>query len=141
MVKKLEHAVKCALCHKEFNLSSNVLKEKQVTLHQEGLEPHEVQLTYLYCPMCGKRYPVIMDDETTLPLLEKLRNILTKQVKQYKNGFPQNSQLEKKRRELNNKLDFRRQKLAVKYNGSLYQLGNGLMEQLDYRYHARLAWM
>ena len=27
--------------------------------------------------------------------------------------------------------------VIVKYNGSLYQLENGLMEQLDYRYHAR----
>lgn len=138
MVKKqIPHTVKCDLCHRDFNLTKDVVKEEQVTLHQEGLEPHEVRLSYLYCPLCGKRYPVIMDDETTLPLLEKLRNVMAKQVKQARNGFPQNPQLEKKRKELNRKLDFRRQKLAEKYNGSIYQLENGLMEQLDYRYHAR----
>lgn len=135
--KKTEHTIKCDLCHREFQLTKEVLKEEQVTLNQEGLEPHEVRLTYLYCPLCGKRYPVIMDDESTLPLLEKLRSVVAKQFKQVKKGFNPNPQLEKKRRELNRKLDFKRQKLAEKYNGSTYQLENGLMEQLDYRYHAR----
>lgn len=135
--KKLEHTIKCDLCHREFHLTKDVLKEEQVTLYQEGLDPHEVHLTYLYCPICGKRYPVIMDDKNTLPLLEKLRNVMAKQVKQVKRGFNPNTQLEKKCKELNRKLDFKRQKLAEKYNGSIYQLENGLMEQLDYRYHAR----
>lgn len=137
MVNKTEHTVKCDLCHREFPLNREVVKEEQVTLHQEGLEPHDVRLTYLLCPLCGKRYPVIMDDESTLPLLDKLRNIMSKQLKQSQRGFQPNPQLEKKRKELNRKLDFKRQKLAEKYNGSLYQLGNGLLEQLDYRYHAR----
>lgn len=135
--KNTEHTIKCDLCHGEFHLAREVLKEEQVTLHQEGLEPHEVRLTYLYCPLCGKRYPVIMDDESTLPLLEKLRSVMAKQFKQVKKGFNPNPQLEKKRRELNRRLDFKRQKLAEKYKGSTYQLENGLMEQLDYRYHAR----
>lgn len=135
--KKSEHTVKCDLCQREFHLTKEALKEEQVTLHKEGLKPHEVRLTYLYCPMCGKRYPVIMDDETTLLLLEKLKGITVKQFKQAKRGFSLNPQLEKKRKELTWKLDFKRQKLAVKYNGSTYQLENGLMEQLDYRYHAR----
>lgn len=135
--KKTEHTIKCDLCHREFQLTKEVLKEEQVTLNQEGLEPHEVRLTYLYCPLCGKRYPVILDDESTLPLLEKLRSVMAKKFKQVKRGFNPNPQLERKRRELNRKLDFKRQKLAEKYNGSTYQLENGLMEQLDYRYHAR----
>lgn len=138
--KNTEHTIKCDLCHREFRLTKEVLKEEQVTLRQEGLEPHEVRLTYLYCPLCGKHYPVIMDDESTLPLLEKLRSIMAKQFKQFKQvkrGFNPNLQLEKKRKELNRKLYFKRQKLAEKYNGSIYQLENGLMEQLDYRYHAR----
>lgn len=137
MVKKMNHTIKCDLCHGEFHLTKGVLKEEQVTLLQEGLDPHEVHLTYLNCPLCGKRYPVVMDDETTLPLLEKLRHLLGKQVKQAQRGFPQNPHTERKRKELNRKLDFRRQKLAMKYTGSFYQLENGLLEQLDYRYHAR----
>ena len=135
--KKIEHTIKCDLCRREFQLTKEVLKEEQVTLNKEGLEPHEVHLTYLYCPLCGKRYPVIMDDESTLPLLEKLRSVMAKQFKQVKRGFNPNPQLEKKRRELNRKLDFKRQKLAEKYNQSLYQLEDGTWEQLDYRYHAR----
>lgn len=138
MVKKTpEHTIKCDLCHGEFRLTKDVLKEEQVTLHQEGLDPHEVRLTNLQCPLCGKRYPVIMDDETTLPLLEKLRVVMVKQAKLQKAGKPKSAALERKHKDLNWKLDFRRQRLAVKYNGSLYQLENGLMEQLDYRYHAR----
>ena len=137
VTKKPEHTIKCDLCHGEFRLTKDVLKEEQVTLHQEWLEPHEVRLTYLYCPLCGKRYPVIMDDETTLPLLEKLRTVMVKRVKLARKGAPKSAELERKHKDLNWKLDFRRQRLAVKYNGSLYQLENGLMEQLDYRYHAR----
>ena len=135
--KKIEHTVKCDLCQKEFRITPESVKEEQVTLHMEGLDPHEVCLTYLYCPLCGKRYPVIMDDESTLPLLEKLRWVMAKQAKQAKGGFLPNPKLERKRKELYRKLDFRRRKLAEKYNGSFYQLENGLMEQLEYRYHAR----
>lgn len=133
----VQHTIKCDLCHKEFRLTRDVLKEEQVTLIKEGLEPHEVLLTYLYCPICGKRYPVIMDDERTLPILEKMRRILAKQVKLAKAGKPANPELAQKRQKLNWKLDFARQKLAEKYNESFYQLEDGTMEQLDYRYHAR----
>ena len=135
--KKTEHTIKCDLCRKEFQLTKDVLKEEQVTLYKGGLGPHEVRLTFLYCPLCGKCYPVIMDDESTLPLLDKLQKVTAKQFKQVKRGFSPNPQLEKKRRELNRKLDFKRHQLAEKYIGSTYQLENGLMEQLDYRYHAR----
>lgn len=134
---KTKHTIKCDLCHREFPLTRDILKEEQVTLYQEGLEPHEVRLTYLLCPLCGKRYPVIMDDATTLPLLDKLRGLMSRLGKQVEKGFQPNPSLEKKRKELNRKLDFKRQKLAEKYNGSFYQLENGLMQQLDYRYHAR----
>ena len=137
VTKTPEHTIKCDLCHGEFRLTREVLKEERVTLHKEGLEPHEVLLTNLRCPLCGKAYPVIMDDEGTLPLLGKLRNILGKQAKLTRKGVPKIAELEKKRQNLNWKLDFRRRKLAEKYNGSRYQLENGLWEQLDYRYHAR----
>lgn len=109
VTKKPEHTIKCDLCHGKFRLTKDVLKEEQVTLHQEGLDPHEVRLTYLYCPLCGKRYPVIMDDETTLPLLEKLRKVLAKQVKLARKGAPKSAELERKHKDLNWKLDFRRQ--------------------------------
>lgn len=135
--KNTEHTVKCDLCNREFRLTKDVLKEEQVTLQKEGMKPHEVTVTFLTCPICGKRYPVIVDDETTLPLLEKLRNILLKQVKQTKRGFNPSAELAKKRQQLNWKLDFKRQKLAEKYNESFYQLEDGTLEQLDYRYHAR----
>lgn len=131
------HTVKCDLCGREFRLTKDVLKEEQVTLQKEGMKPHDVTATFLTCPICGKRYPVIVDDETTLPLLEKLQKVLLKQVKQTKRGFKPSPELAKKRQQLNWKLDFKRQKLAEKYNESFYQLEDGTLEQLDYRYHAR----
>lgn len=135
--KKIDHTIKCDLCDREFRLTKDVLKEEQVTLQKEDMKPHEVTLTSLTCPFCGKRYPVIVDDETTLPLLKKLQTVLGKQVKQAKKGYNPSPELDRKRQQLNWKLDFKRQKLAEKYNGSFYQLEDGIMEQLDYRYHAR----
>lgn len=131
------HTIKCDLCQREFPLTRDVLKEEQVTLYKDGLKPHQVTMTILQCPICGKHYPVIMDDETTLPLLEKLRAIMVKELKQKQKGFAIKPELERKRKELNRKLDFRRHTLAEKYIKSVYQLEDGTKEQLEYRYRAR----
>lgn len=129
--------IKCDICHQDFQLTPDLLLEKDVTLHKEGLDPHPVKLTILTCPLCGKEYPVIMDDENTLPILEKLRAVMAKQVKGAKKGYPIDHKLGQKRQSLNWKLDFKRQKLAEKYYESFYQLEDGTWIQLDYRYHAR----
>lgn len=136
MVKK-HNVVKCDLCEREFTLTKKCLTEREVLLQKEGLKPHTVQITFLSCPCCGKDYPVLVDDESTLPLLNKLQAVLAKQVKQAKKGFNPSSELAKKRHQLTWKLDFKRQKLAEKYKKSFYQLEDGTLEQLDYRYHAR----
>lgn len=134
---KTNPMVVCDLCGRSFKLNPNILREREILLHKESQEPHMVTLTSLTCPICGKEYPVIMDDETTLPILEKMRSIMHKQVRQAKKGFPPNAKLAEKRRQLNWKLDFKRQKLTEKYNGSFYQLEDGTMVQLDYRYRSR----
>ena len=97
MVNKLQHTIKCDLCHGEFRLNKDSVKEEQVTLLKEGSEPHPVVLTYLNCPLCGKRYPVIMDDAKTLPILAKMRRVVAKQVKLAKAGKPASPELAKKR--------------------------------------------
>lgn len=135
MVKTTQHTVKCDLCRGEFQLTKEHVKEVQVTLNKEGLEPHEATLTFLECPICGKRYIVILDDEKTLALAVKLRSIAAKQLKFSKLGKP-SSVLEKKYKDAEWKLSFNRQKLADKYFGSTYQL-EGVLEQLDYRYRTR----
>lgn len=137
MDKKSNTHVKCDICGREFVLNKNVLTEQEITLQKEDLKPHKVRMTFLTCPCCGKEYPVIMDDETTLPLLDKLQVILSKQVKQVKRGFNPSPELARKKQQLNWKLDFKRQKLAEKYNGSFYQLEDGTQVQLDYRYRTR----
>lgn len=135
MVVNTNHTIKCDLCHSEFHLGLHHLKEVQVTLNKEGFAPHEATLTFLECPRCGKKYIVVLDDVKTLALAEKLRSIATKQYKLAKMGKP-SAELEKKYKNAEWKLGFSRQKLAEKYYGSLYQLGDTL-EQLDYRYRTR----
>ena len=78
-----------------------------------------------------------MDDATTLPLLAKLQAVIAKQVKQAQRGFNLSPELARKRQQLNWKLDFKRQQLAEKYNESFYQLEDGTLVQLDYRYRTR----
>ena len=133
--KKPDTHIECDLCKGHFNLTRDLLKEVSVILEKEGFAPHEVVLTFLECPICGKRYIVIMDDAKTLALAEKLRNITLRQYRAAKLGKP-SSKLEEKYRDAKWKLNFNRQKLAEKYYGSFYQL-EGTTEQLDYRYHAR----
>lgn len=134
---KETNAIVCDICNKEFRATKDNLEDKHIILTKEGLDPHEVILTVLTCPHCGKSYPVIMDDETTLPMLERVRNIALKRVKQMRKGFNPKPEIEAKYNELSRKLDFKRQKLAEKYNESFYQLEDGTMVQLDYRYHVR----
>ena len=135
MVVNANHTIKCDLCSGKFRLERHHLKEVQVTLNKEGFAPHEATLTFLECPRCGKKYVVVLDDMKTLALAEKLRSIATKQYKLAKMGKP-SAELEKKYTAAEWKLGFSRQKLAEKYYGSLYQLGDTL-EQLDYRYRTR----
>ena len=137
MDKKPNTNIKCDICGREFVLNRNVLIEQEITLQKEDLKPHKVRVTFLTCPCCGKEYPVIVDDETTLPLLDKLQVVLAKQVKQVKRGFNPSPELARKKQQLNWKLDFKRQQLAEKYNGSFYQLEDGTLVQLDYRYRTR----
>lgn len=135
MVINNNNVIECDLCKGKFQLERRHLKEEQVTLNKEGFAPHEVTLTVLECPCCGKQYIVIMDDAKTAAMADKLRAIATKQYKMAKAGKP-SSELEKKYKAAQWRLDFYRQNLAEKYYGSLYQLGDSL-EQLDYRYRTR----
>ena len=46
----------CDLCHHQFQVSRDTLKEENVTLEKDSLS-HDVVLTYLRCPNCGKDTP------------------------------------------------------------------------------------
>lgn len=130
-----DNNVVCDLCQHQFQVSQDTLKEENVTLEKDGLA-HDVVLTYLYCPNCGKRYPVIMDNSETLPILHELRDCMMRRMRFYRNQKPVPQKIQEKYTKLNRKLDFRRQQLAEKFNGALYQ-SEGDTIQLDYRYHAR----
>lgn len=125
----------CDICHYQFQVSRDNLKEENVTLEKDGLA-HDVVLTYLRCPSCGKRYPVIMDDAETLPLLHELKDCMMRRMKFYGNQKPVPQKLQEKYTKFNRKLDFKRHQLAEKFNGAFYQ-SEGDTIQLDYRYHAR----
>nr|DAE38874.1 MAG TPA: MqsA [Caudoviricetes sp.] len=125
----------CDICNEKIRITKDTLKEENVTLKKDNLS-HDVVLTHLRCPSCGKVYPVIMDDKTTLPILRELRGCMVRRMKFYGKQKPIPQKLQEKYTKLNRKLDFKRQQLAEKFNGALYQ-SEGDTIQLDYRYHAR----
>lgn len=128
----------CDICKKQITLTKDTLKETRVCLEKpdDTVFSHEVLITELVCPHCGKSYPVVVDDETTLPILELLRAVMLKSNKYKAKGKRVPEKLGLKQEALCKKLDFKRHKLAEKYNGSFYQVGDH-KEQLDYRYHVR----
>ena len=134
-MKKPDPLIECDLCKGRFKLTADQVKEVPVTLEKEGLPPHEAVLTFLECPLCGKRYIVILDDAKTQAMAQKLRSLAAKVYKLTKAGKP-TSTVQKRYREQEWKLGFNRQKLAEEYYGSFYQL-EGTTEQLDYRYRTR----
>lgn len=125
----------CDICNERIRITKDTLKEENVTLKKDNLS-HDVVLTYLCCPSCGKVYPVIMDDKVTLPILHKLRDCMARRMKFYGKQKPIPQKLQEKYTELSRKLNFKRQQLAEKFNGAFYQ-SEGDTIQLDYRYHAR----
>lgn len=137
--KPFDNKVVCDLCGYKFKLTPGVLKEEEVVLtKQKGalILTRPAVITYLICPSCGKRYPVIVDDSQTLPILEELKETLQRRMKYSRRGAVIPKKLETKYQRLNKKLDFKRQQLAEEFSGAVYQ-SDGNTIQLDYRYHAR----
>lgn len=126
---------KCDICHKRFDVTQDKIHTQTVTL-LDNTGDHRLQVTTVTCPICGKTYPVIVDDAETIKLRLEVEELLRKRLKyvQAKRMIPM--RLAAKIGKLNGKLDFKRQSLAKKYNGSFYQTDEG-KEQLDYRYHVR----
>ena len=133
-VKRPSDTVKCDICHREVTLTKDLLEEKAVVLEKDGVDPHEVVLTVFTCPMCGKSYPVLMDDDETSAILNELKTVVQKQYKAQAKGMPPKLKTLRKQQSLKSKLNFKRQQLAKKFVGSFYQTEDG-KEQLDYHYH------
>lgn len=135
-VKKSSPLVICDICHQDFTLTKGCLTESKVTLEKRGLEPKEVVLTILECPLCGKQYPVTIDDEETLSILEKLTELYKRKLILQQKNRRVHAKMEQRYHALENKLGFRRNQLANEYNGSFYQTAEG-KQQLEYRHHVR----
>lgn len=135
-VVKPSDLIVCDICHHEFHLTKDHIEEQKVILQKEGLDDKIVQLTNLTCPRCGKKYIVLLDDGETLLLSVELREVFLRRMKISKKGKDIPERLNKKYDRLQHKLNFKRQQLAEKYNGSFYQTEDG-KEQLDYRHHVR----
>ena len=133
-VKKPSNNITCDICHREVALTKDLLEEKEVVLEKAGVDPQNVVLTILTCPMCGKSYPVLMDDSETSAILEELKTVVQKQYKAQAKGIQPKAKVTRKQQSLRNKLNFKRQQLAKKFDGSFYQTEDG-KEQLDYHYH------
>ena len=125
----------CDLCHKAIQLTPSMLQEKKLVLELEGVE-YNTYVTLLFCPHCGKSYPVVLDDWETNEILERLKWLYMRKRGYASKGKPCPSKLEMQIQRLNNKLDFKRRMLAEKFDGAFYQSEAG-KERLDYRYHVR----
>ena len=133
-VKKPSNNITCDICHRKVALTKDLLEEKEVVLEKDGVDPHKVTLTVLTCPMCGKSYPVLMDDSETSAILAELKTVVQKQYKAQAKGIQPKAKVTRKQQSLRNKLNFKRQQLAKKFDKSFYQTEDG-KEQLDYHYH------
>lgn len=132
----MNNMVSCDLCKASFALTKDALTEQEVVLRRDGYPDHPVQLTSLTCPHCGKSYPVVVDDETTLPLLQETREVYIKTLRYQQQGRTVPEKMRQKSLKLQRKLSFHRHQLAEKFNGSFYQTEDG-KQQLEYRYHER----
>ena len=130
-----DNKIECDICHSNFNLNKDTVKETSIVITESGVD-YPVVMTCLCCPVCGKQYPVIIDDEKTLKLRDKLNSCLKKKMKFYGSHTPVPKKIQDKCKELNKKLDLKRYELAKRFDGAFYQF-EGDTIQLDYRYHAR----
>lgn len=136
-MKTTNNNIFCDICGAEFAVTPQTLTENEVILFREGsVKPKPVTLTWLQCPHCGKRYVCLMDDQETVELAKDLRTAMAKRLKFLKANKPVPERLAEKTKQIQRKLDFKRQKLADEYNGSFYQTEDG-KEQLDYKIHHR----
>ena len=126
---------KCDICKRWFNVTTDKLKMETATVIDKT-GSNRLQITSVTCPLCGKTYPVVVDDAETIKLRLEVESLLRKRLKYVQEHHPVPFRLAAKIGKLNGKLDFKRQSLAKKYNGSFYQSDEG-KEQLDYRYHVR----
>lgn len=125
----------CDICKREIELTEKTLRTEHVTL-TKGSRAADVELTILQCPSCGKIYPVIVDTAESAELLTKTRSAYFKRAKYLRANKKVPQRLEERYQSLNRKLDFKRQQIAEKFDGAIYQF-DGDTIQLDYRYHAR----
>ncbi len=130
-----DFTIECDLCHGGFTVTPAVLREETVTLLKNGKEATCV-LTFLCCPVCGKLYPVLLDDTETEKMVQELRTCLARRMKYTAKYKPIPDKLQNKLARIKKQLDFKRRKLAEKFNGALYQFEGDTM-QLDYRYRAQ----
>ena len=132
----MDNMVSCDLCKASFAVTRDALTEQDIVLEREGFPGHPAQMTVLTCPHCGKSYPVIVDDETTVELVKEMRQLYAKVLKYHSKKQSIPTRLNQRLIKTQRKLSFRRRVLAAKFNGSFYQTEDG-KQQLEYRYHER----
>lgn len=127
--------IACDICHGEFTVTPDTLREETVTLMQDGKETVCI-LTLLRCPRCGKSYPVLLDDTETAETAQELRVCLARRMKYAAKHKPIPSKLQNKLSRLTQKLDHKRRQLSEQMHGALYQF-EGDTIALDYCYRAQ----
>ncbi len=117
--------IECKECNGFFNGKEVIIQNEMIKIKEK-----DFTLYYYLCPLCGKKYQVMIDNEETILLSKELESIKEKLVKAKKhNKFPKEKQIEKFYK-IRKRLKSKRDVLNNRYNMSFYQIGD-VKEQLE----------
>lgn len=122
----MDTTIICDQCKGTFGLAEIDLKEEDI-LVDDGAE---LRLTSYTCPMCNKRYTVLIDSKDTLRLLADYRSVCKRLAKYYSKHKTPPSKLIERMFKAKQRLTDTRNRLNKRYDRSFYQIGDK-KEQLE----------
>ena len=93
---------KCDICKRWFNVTTDKLKMETATVIDKT-GSNRLQITSVTCPLCGKTYPVVVDDAETIKLRLEVESLLRKRLKYVQEHHPVPFRLAAKIGKLNGK--------------------------------------
>lgn len=130
------NTIKCDLCGQPIGITRDSFDEIPLSIEKDGVVYSNVYATMVTCPHCGKTFIAQLDDDETLCLLSEAKSLYMKKLTYLSKRKPVPVKIAYRCGKLDAKLSFKRQELAKKLDGALYQF-EGDTIQLEYRHHVR----